>query len=903
MTKFLHLLFFSFLVVSTIYGQSYKQVKIYINQKSDIQHLQNAGVQFDHLSFNKEDNSISVFADENDFAILQSSGFTYEVLIDNWKSFYESLPKLTEAQKQEFIRQSKLDYNVGGFGFGSMGGFYTLAEVIAELDTMRMLYPDLVTVKASIGNTIENRPIYMVKISDNADINENEPQVLYTALHHAREPESMMQMIYFMYYLLENYGTDPEATYLVNNRELYFVPVVNPDGYEYNRLTDPAGGGMWRKNRRNNGGGTYGIDLNRNYGPMAYWNSSYGGSSTDPGSETYRGTAPFSEPETAALRDFIGTKNFSNVLNYHTYGNWLIYPYGCFPWLTPDSLIFIEYANEMTSYNGYTAGTAIETVGYNVRGTSDDYAYDGDTVMNSGKIIAMTPEVGDEWFWPSQGNIFPEAQENLKPNLFFAWVGGEYVGIENPNFTQQYFNPGDVVDFFPIFKNKGLAPGNNIHVEFNSLSSYATVTNGSAVISSIGARESITLSTQLSFTISASTPAEEEIGLEFTTSDGSTTMRVDTIYIIIGTPEIVWQDTTNDPALLWTITPSTNPHWEATNLTYYTPPVSFTDSKSGNYLNNANVIMTLSSPIDLSLYSNPRLTFWTKYDIESNWDYGQVSVSTNNGSTWFPLSGQYTEPGVGSFQPNGEPLYDGIRTTWVKEEMSLAGHTSSQVKFRFQLRSDGFVTRDGWYVDDIAVIVYTIVPVELTQFSASVKNENVLINWSTATEMNNRGFEIQRSPSFSNSEFRNWETIGFISGTGTSTEPQYYSFTDHKPINGKSYYRLKQIDFDGAFRYYNEAEINFAVVRDYSLEQNFPNPFNPSTIITYSLPVAGFVNLTVYNLLGSEVAVLVNENKEAGIHTVEFSTEKLSNNLGSGVYIYTIRSGNFVQTRKMVIIK
>ena len=112
---------------------------------------------------------------------------------------------------------------------------------------MYNLFPTLISQKFSVGTTIEGRPIYMVKISDNPTVSENEPQVLYTALHHAREPESMEQMIFFMFYLLENYGTDPEATYLVNNREMYFIPVINPDGYQYNYSTNPGGGGMWRK--------------------------------------------------------------------------------------------------------------------------------------------------------------------------------------------------------------------------------------------------------------------------------------------------------------------------------------------------------------------------------------------------------------------------------------------------------------------------------------------------------------------------------------------------------------------------------------------------------------------------------------------------------------------------------
>ena len=342
-----------FLFTLTNSAQNYKQVKIY---------LQELGLEFDHAEFTK-DNAIIVFLSNSEFSLLKSSGYNYEVIIENWFEYYKDRPQLTEYEKKAFIQESFDEFRVSGFGFGSMGGYYTLAEVIAELDTMRILFPNLITTKVSIGNSIENRPMYMVKISDNPDAIENEPRVLYTALHHAREPESMMQLIYFMYYLLENYNSDPSVQYLINNRELYFIPVVNPDGYEYNRQINSNGGGMWRKNRRNNGS-SYGVDLNRNYGPMAYWNAPNGGSSTTPSSDTYRGTAPFSEPETNNIKILLAGKGIKNGLNYHTYGNYLIYPYGALETETPDSLIFREFASDMTNYNGYTQGTDLQTVGY-----------------------------------------------------------------------------------------------------------------------------------------------------------------------------------------------------------------------------------------------------------------------------------------------------------------------------------------------------------------------------------------------------------------------------------------------------------------------------------------------------------------------------------------------------------
>ena len=720
--KILFTFLLTVIITVSLHSQNYKQVKIYIETTKDIETLLEAGLEFDHINLTK-DNAFTVFINDEEYSILQSTNFRHKVLIDDWYGYYNNLPKLTENEEAQFITNSKMEMNVSGFGFGSMGGFYTLAEVISELDSMKNLFPNLITSKVSIGNTIENRPTYMVKISDNPQVDENEPEILYTALHHAREPESMMQMIYFMYYLLENYATDPSVQYLVDNRELYFIPVVNPDGYEYNRTTNPSGGGMWRKNRRNNGGSIYGVDLNRNYGPFAYWNSSNGGSSTSPSSDTYRGTAPFSEPETNNIKNFLATRKLKNALNYHTYGNYLIFPYGALNRETPDSLIFREYAVDMTNYNNYTYGTDLQTVNYSTRGNSDDYFYDGDIVLNSGKIFAMTPEVGTTGFWPSQAEIFPLAIENVLPNLYYAWVAGGYVEMINPNYNKQYFNPGDNVLMNPIFKNKGLSTANNISIELTSLNSNATVTISTASFDSIQSRGTASVTSPLSFTVSSSAQSEAIIKLLLTTRTNGAVMKYDTLNLIVGRPTYIFADTTNNPFTLWTITgtPTSAPKWAITTTTYNSPPNSYTESPSGNYIASSTVTMTLSNSINLTGYTNPRLTFYTKYDIENNWDYGQVEISTNNGATWIPLQGQYTNPGTGSFQPNGEPLYDGTNTNWVREEISLSSYISSQFKIRFEFKTDTNVEKDGWYVDDIKIFYYSVNSVELTTLTALIE--------------------------------------------------------------------------------------------------------------------------------------------------------------------------------------
>lgn len=188
------------------------------------------------------------------------------------------------------------------------------------------------------------------------------------------------------------------------------------------------------------------------------------------------------------------------------------------------------------------------------------------------------------------------------------------------------------------------------------------------------------------------------------------------------------------------------------------------------------------------------------------------------------------------------------------------------------------------------------VPVELVSFSASVAVNVVTLSWSTATELNNHGFEIERSV-----DKANWITIGFKEGEGTTSEPQQYSYKDNLSEFGAAtlYYRLKQFDFIGNYEYSNVIEIYLAP-SVFSLEQNYPNPFNPSTTISYQLPVNSIVSLKVYDIIGNEIATLVNEEKLAGKYEVEFSATV---GYASGVYYYTLKAGEFIQSKKMILLK
>ena len=197
-------------------------------------------------------------------------------------------------------------------------------------------------------------------------------------------------------------------------------------------------------------------------------------------------------------------------------------------------------------------------------------------------------------------------------------------------------------------------------------------------------------------------------------------------------------------------------------------------------------------------------------------------------------------------------------------------------------------------------------PVELTSFSATVIDDAstssatvVLLNWTTATEVNNYGFEIQRADISSQISEKEWETLGFVNGHGNSNSPNDYSFVDANPLNGNVCYRLKQIDNDGKFKYSDNVELKSNLGKEYVLEQNYPNPFNPTTVISYSLPKASYVSIKVFDVLGNTIAILISKNQEVGSYKIVFNATELSN----GVYFYKISANNFTSIKKMLLLK
>lgn len=673
--------------------QKYSRVRIYTDQ-TGITKLASLGIPLEGDV--KKGEYIVIEIAKNDIAKLNANGFVYDVLIDDMASFYKERNEYPENYKTESEKTSGCNNSATNwmtpshFVLGSMGGFYTITEMLAQLDSMRVHYPNLITVKQQIGTitTIEGRHTYFVKISKNPDIDETEPKVLYSALTHAREPMGMQELIFYMWYLLENYSTNNEIQKLLDNTELYFVPIVNPDGYEYNHTTDPSGGGLWRKNRRNNGSGSYGVDLNRNYGN--HWGYDNVGSSPTSTDETYRGTAGFSEPETQIMKWFCENHNFTLAIDYHCYSNLLIYPWSfATDSLTTDSILYKAYSKLMVQENGYVYGTPNQTVGYTGNGGSIDWFYGEQSTKN--KIICWSPEAGDlnDGFWPTTNRIVDIAKTNILQNLYVARFAGRYaeandLGSSVVNQQNGYFK-------FDI-ERLGLAAA-AFTVSLQPITSTIQSVGSQKVFSGMNVLETRTDS--ISYTLDPSIQSGNILQYKLVLDNGLYTV-TDTITKIYGQTIVAFTDNCN------TTTNWTLGNWALSTAQYHTPPSSITDSPSGNYSSNTNKSITLTNTIDLTNTASAKLNFWAKWDIEAGYDYVQVKASTDGGTSWTPLCGKYTKAGS-SNQLSGSPLYDGTQSTWVQEEMDLTDFIGHTIKLRYTLVSDGGVNGDGYYFDDITV--------------------------------------------------------------------------------------------------------------------------------------------------------------------------------------------------------
>ena len=374
---------------------------------------------------------------------LERLGFKTEVLIDD-----------IDTYTLDLVRQ------------GYFEPFHSYEEMVEAIQAAEAAHPDIVRIH-DIGDGWDkirgwaDRDIWAVKISDNVDTEEtDEPEVLYIACHHGSEIMGVEILLSFMDYLLDRYGSDSEVTLLVDSRQLWLVPILNPDGHA---LTFSGVG--WRKNKRDNDGdGIFdtsidGVDLNRNYGYM--WGIDDAGSSPNFSAWNHRGPYAFSEPESRAIRDLANAHRFIISLSYHSCGSLWLYSWQYTRENTPDHDTFVHLASNCVAYNGYTPMP--QWAWYLVNGGSEDWLYGEQTTKE--KTYAFTVEVtcgADSYTYPDNPLVGRIIEDNLGPNLYVAKAAGQYITQTSLRCQETVGNgdgildPGETVNFYVRLRNDGL---------------------------------------------------------------------------------------------------------------------------------------------------------------------------------------------------------------------------------------------------------------------------------------------------------------------------------------------------------------------------------------------------------------------------------------------------------------
>lgn len=599
------------------------------------------------------------------------------------------------------------------FGEGGLAGFWTLDEVAAKLDDLvasdtRDLVADRVD---TLGWSVQGRPVLGLEVGLRVEGPDTRPVAFFNALTHCREPQGMQALFYFLDDLLATYDTDPVAKYLLDHRRLYFVPVVNPDGYAYNqRLYDSTGAfGYWRKNLRDNDAslttnGADGVDLNRNFGFQ--WGYDNAGSSPTPSSGTYRGPAAFSEPETRAQRDVVAALQPVTGFSFHTYSDLFLHPWGHTTAGTPDSAKFQAWTDELTLASGYTGGPSPRVL-YAVNGDFNDWTY-GETAAKP-RAYTWTPEIGGpaDDFWPPPHRIVPLAQELVRPCRIVAGLAGPWVRAASVAIAEGTLDAGRLAHLLVRAENLGMtgSAGPSLQAQLTALDPAIEVLSGPVGYPPLASFQSADGAG--GFAVAAAdtiTPGRlVRFRVDFTDAAGLHCR--DTIEVVVGTPTVVYASDLSSTAG-WTVSGG----WGVRVNDATHPSAYFADSPGGRYASGMDARATLSAPLDLSQGVRAWAVFEDRWTFESNFD-GAVLEASRDGATWTALATTCaTTTGAASALGAGVAAFEGSRWRWAPDRADLSafagGPANTQVRLRFRSRADGGLQLDGLDLDSLRVLLY-----------------------------------------------------------------------------------------------------------------------------------------------------------------------------------------------------
>lgn len=728
-----------------------KRILVTAPSIEQLQSIQDAGLDL-HCGAKFEGNDLRLDLNYSEVQTIDQLGLPYVIVQDDLTTFFVERYEATREQADVELRQMKerslaereyrsslstgdatiesfiqreecdeIDWVAQNFRLGdAFGGCLTVDEMIAELDRMRTMYPHLISTRQdaspigqqthgnTTGTNFDPETIWYVRISDNPDTDEsNEPESLITGMTHAREVNSMMNIIYYMWWVLENYDLDPAVKNLVDNQEMYFIPIVNPDGVRWNQAITPNGGGLQRKNLRpgvndtgntNTGNALRGVDLNRN--SSYYWGFDNSGSSPSQGSDTYRGPFPASEPESQILADFVRSREFKYAINHHSGINSIVTSsYNGNPNAAPSDREdeYQKLMHDATRFNRYIHGSAPNTL-TNANGDTNDFMLggpdvtyntvidaDGDNFGNPGtnqsytatgsgeNIITFSPENGDE-FWPAATDIVRVAQRAVRMNLLTSLYAGKYARLHDFT-TTNITSTSPQLDFEVEYLGQ---TASDLTLTITPISSNITgvtqptvgALNGMDILEQRATSATLTLDPA----ISMDDPIEYQVSLS---NDTYTIYQV--TYTKYFNPSVL---VNGDGIGNWS-TSGTSNTWTGTTDGYNGSTNAITSTPSPPYGNNVLSFVTLNTAVDLSTANSAVIHFNAKWDIERNFDLAQIEASIDGGSSFTALCGKYTKV------PSGE-----------QGNFHLQKGTNTSSAIEFHQRNNGDLIYDGDLVLD-----------------------------------------------------------------------------------------------------------------------------------------------------------------------------------------------------------
>jgi len=615
-------------------------VRLYINDKTDIDRIISLGI-----------NDISAIDLRKKYIDVVVNEIEYNKI----KNLYLSEIRLRSSDIKTLI---------------NFGPYYTYNEAMNEIQNFHNTYPSLVSQPFIVGLSWENRQIKGIKISSN---NNQKPVIWFNSAIHAREPGGVSALLGFTNYLLKNYNKNLEVKYLLDNRDIYIIPVTNPDGYVFN---ESYSSGMWRKNKRdNNNNGIFetsydGVDLNRNFGYM--WGCC-NGSSPNPSSETYRGPSPFSEPESQAYRNFFNQIKPTIGVDIHTYSNLNLWPWGYTSTPTPDDSAYRTLAWKMFRYNAYNSYQAYFL--YVTDGTTDDWIYGATNEHN--KALGWTFEIGESFYQPDTNIILEQVGENIFPFLYLVKASGPYIEIEK--FHYNFIDDTVIVQISG--QNLGFNnPINNLYAKLKILDSINAI--GIDTIVYIGNLNSLGygfFNIQFKF-LSLNNCKNYKIHIVFYNNLGFNQV---VEKFIAGQKNPVLVDDFNN-----------NSNWQVNGGTWVFSNGYLRTNPSGTlYNNNLNTDVRLLNPLNLSSYDYVEAIITHKWRTEGNYnvlddvyDFAGLDFSNDN-KLFIPIR-----------------RFWGINNNFRSDTFDITKFKDNNVYIRFKFYSDASVRDSGWIIDKIEIL-------------------------------------------------------------------------------------------------------------------------------------------------------------------------------------------------------